>query len=260
MIKLLKEAVRHRENGDRAAFVTLVRIRGSAPQVPGAKMLVVDRPGEHISYGTIGGGALEHAAQREALEILRSGRGPEYFEKDLGRDLSMACGGEAGYLIEPVASPDRLVICGAGHVGRALYGIMRETGFSIILVDGLKEYANPEKFPDAERIVNSWEEKELEAAVPVDERTYIVIVSRDHATDFRLARHFLPGPWAYLGVIASSGKAAILKKELEREGYPPERIAKITSPIGLPLGGPNPAEIAVSIAAQIIELRYTATS
>jgi xanthine dehydrogenase accessory factor len=87
-----------------------------------------------------------------------------------------------------------------------------------------------------------------------------VIVGRDHPTDFRLARYFMNKPWAYLGVIASRGKAALLRRELEKEGFPAERIARLAAPIGLPLGGPNPLEIAVSIAAQIIERRYTATS
>lgn len=259
MIPLLREAIGHIEAGDRAAFVTLVWTKGSAPQTAGAKMLVVDRGERHLTYGTVGGGNLEFTASEEALELLRTGGGSAYFEKDLGKDLRMACGGRVGYLIEALTSPDRLVICGGGHVGRAVYRIMKEMGFSLVVVDALPEFANPERFPEASRIVNSFEEGELEKAVPTDERTYIVVVSRDHPTDFRLVRHFLNKPWAYLGVIASRGKAAILRKELESEGYEKGKIEKISAPIGLPIGGPNPEEIAVSIAAEIIRLRYGST-
>jgi xanthine dehydrogenase accessory factor len=259
MVSLLRDALRHLEAREKSAFVTVVSTRGSGPQVTGAKMLVVDMKDRPAVYGTIGGGNLEFTAIQEALEVLRRGGPAVLTEKDLGKDLGMTCGGNISYLIEPLASRDSLIICGGGHVGQALYEVTKNMGFSITVVDSLKEFACPDRFPGCGGFVHSFDETELEKQVPTDESTYIVIASRDHATDFRLVRFFLPKPWKYLGVIASKTKAAALRKELEGEGYNREKMDRITAPIGIPLGGPNPAEIAVSIAAQIISLRYGVT-
>lgn len=253
MIPLLEEALRQHAALHRCAFVTLVGVAGSGPQVPGAKMLVVDMGERHLTYGTVGGGALEHRAVEEALEVLRGGP-PRLFEKDLGRDLGMACGGRVQYFIEPVIVPPQLVICGAGHVGLALFRVVGGLDFSVTVVDSMSEYGNCERFPGA-RIVNSFEEAVLERELPANPDSYIVIVSRDHPTDFRLARFFLRREWKYLGVIASRTKAAILRRELQDEGYEPARIARLVAPIGLPIGGASPAEIAIGVAAQLVQVR-----
>ena len=253
MIPLLEEALRQHGVQRRCAFVTIVSVAGSGPQVAGAKMLVVDAGERHLTFGTVGGGALEHRALQEALDVLTLGV-PRLVEKDLGRDLGMACGGRVAYFIEPVVLPPRLVICGGGHVGLALFRAVRDLEFSVTVVDALAEYGSPERFPGA-RIVNSFDETVLERELPANPDSYIVIVSRDHPTDFRLARFFLRREWKYLGVIASRTKAAILRKELEGEGYDPARIARLAAPIGLPIGGASPAEIAIGVAAQLVQVR-----
>jgi len=258
MLTLIREALRLKSEGIRSAFVTVVRTEGSVPQIPGAKMLVASSPGGLLTSGTVGGGELEHRAAREAAEVLASGSGAAYFEKDLAADLGMACGGRVGYLVEPLESADRLVICGGGHIGLSVYRIMKDMDFSITVVDEGDEKSIRERFPDA-AIVPTFDERELAKRLVADERTYVVIASRNHPSDFRLARFFMKGEWAYLGVIASARKAATLKKELEEEGYDGEKIRRLSSPIGIPLGGPRPEEIAVSIAAEIIRRRYGAT-
>jgi xanthine dehydrogenase accessory factor len=253
MIPLLEEALRQHASQHRCAFVTVVSVAGSGPQVAGAKMLVVDAGDRHLTYGTIGGGNLEHTALQEALDSLGAGT-PRLVEKDLGRDLGMACGGRVSYFIEPVTLPPRLVICGGGHVGLALHRVVRDLGFSVTVVDSLPEFANTERFPGA-RIVGSFDEVVLERELPPGPDTYVVLVSRDHPTDFRLARFFVRRPFKYLGVIASRTKAAILRRELESEGCDPAAVARLVAPIGLPIGGASPAEIAIGVAAQIIQVR-----
>lgn len=253
MKSLLEEALRQQAAQRRCAFVTIVAAAGSGPQGPGAKMLVVDAGGRHLTYGTVGGGNLEHEAVEEALEALRSGA-PRLVEKDLGRDLGMACGGRVQYFIEPVSVPPQLVICGAGHVGLALFRVVSDLDFSVTVVDAMAEYGNSERFPGA-RIINSFDDAVLERELPPNPDSYIVIASRDHATDFRLARLFLKREWKYLGVIASRGKAAILRRELESEGHDPARVTRLACPIGLPIGGASPAEIAIGVAAQLVQVR-----
>ena len=254
MENLIQTAARFLEKGESAAFVTLVEVAGSAPQDPGAKILVVDQGDRHLTYGTIGGGALEHTAVQDALAAIRSSE-VRFFKRDLGDDLKMACGGKVSYLVEPLLKKAQLVICGAGHVGQALYSVARDLDFRVILIDSMEEFANQERFPGADLIINSFDEAEIEKSLVCDEGTYIVIVSRDHATDFRLARYFLNKPWKYLGLIASKTKSALLRKDLVTEGYPEDQIDRMVSPIGLPIGGSSPAEIAVGIAAQIVEVR-----
>jgi xanthine dehydrogenase accessory factor len=103
--------------------------------------------------------------------------------------------------------------------------------------------------------VSSFEEAALERELPPSPDSYIVIVSRDHPTDFRLARFFMKREWKYLGVIASRTKAAVLRRELEAEGFDRAKIARLAAPIGLPIGGASPAEIAVGVAAQLVQVR-----
>jgi xanthine dehydrogenase accessory factor len=260
MIELFKEALKQYEKRYPCAFVTIVSTAGSVPQIVGAKMLVVDRGERHLTFGTIGGGNLEHTAVEEALSVLRSDGSPRFMQKDLGDDLGMACGGSAHYFIEPVTTPPTLYLCGAGHIGKALYEVCRGMAFRTVLIDPMTEYANRERFPEVVEIVHSFDEVELEEQVTLTERDFVVIVSRDHPTDFRLVRFFLPKEWRYLGVIASRTKAELLRRELVQEGYAGDRIERIVSPIGLPIGGSSPREIAVSIAAQLIQVMYTTNS
>jgi xanthine dehydrogenase accessory factor len=167
----------------------------------------------------------------------------------------MARGGRVSYFIEPLQPRERIIICGGGHIGKALFAIIKNMGFRTFVIDSMDEYANLDRFPGADKIINSFDEEVLENTVVTDDGTYIVIVSRDHPTDFRLVRFFLNKPWNYLGVIASQTKAAILRKELKEEGFPEEKIEALVSPIGKPIGGSSPEEIAVSIAAQLVEKR-----
>ncbi len=252
MIQLFEQALKYFKEHKAMAFVTLVSVSGSAPQIEGAKMLVVDTGDRHLTYGTIGGGNLEFTAIEDALAAIREGK-PKLVEKNLGKDLSMACGGNVAYFIEPLTNPATLVICGAGHVGLALFNVMKDIGFRTVIVDSMAEYANSERFAGANQIIASFDEAVLDKELHTDKNTYIVIVSRDHPTDFRLTRFFVNKEWRYLGVIASRTKAAILMKELKEEGYSEENIARITAPIGLPIGGASPAEIAISVAAQIVQ-------
>jgi len=254
MHDLLKKAWELIEDEESIAFVTITETDGSVPQIPGAKMIVVDQGERHLTYGTVGGGALEHHAVEEALEVIRSGN-PSVYKKDLGKDLNMACGGRVSYFVEPLQPRERMIICGGGHIGKALFAIIKNMGFRTVVIDSMEEYANQERFPGVDKIINSFDEKDLEDQVITDDHTYIVIVSRDHPTDFRLARIFLNKPWNYLGVIASKTKSAVLRKELKEEGFPEDKVEALVSPIGKPIGGSSPEEIAVSIAAQLVEKR-----
>ncbi|MBF0361374.1 MAG: XdhC family protein [Oligoflexia bacterium] len=262
MIALFKSAIEQLQKNQPIAIITLIKVKGSAPQIPGAKMLIVDNNNcsDHLSSGTIGGGNLEFTATKEALNILRDKNRESiyYYEKNLKNDLGMVCGGEVHYTIEIINPATQLIICGAGHCGHSLYQMALNLNFSITIIDSMTEYANKERYPAANNIINSFQESDLDCKLNLtsnNPNSFIVILTRDHQTDFKLVRYFLNKNWSYLGLIASKNKAHNLRKELEQDGYPLEKINKLTAPIGLSIGGSSPAELAISILAQIIQLK-----
>ena len=236
----------------------LVSVTGSVPQQVGAKMIVfADRTTEF----TIGGGPFEAKVTEAAAALLRSGAGPELKEYTLSQgDLGMYCAGKATVLLE-VFRPDwRLLVFGGGHVGRALARMAVETGvFETWVIDDRAEFAAPAAHPTAAAVVHT--DREYRRGVPEpDARTLVVIVTRCHEVDRRLLGRFarISGPEAalpYVGMIGSRAKVTRMRAELAAEGLPAAALDRVHMPIGLPVGGKNPGEIAVSILAQLLQVK-----
>lgn len=151
----------------------------------------------------------------------------------------------------------RLVIAGAGHVAAALCPIGRAIGFDVTVVDDRPDMASEARFPGAELRVAPIE-AEL-AGLPINEHTYVAIVTRGHRNDARALAAVVSRPAAYLGLIGSRRKIVAIFEELMRLGVAREALARVHAPIGLDLGAVTPAEIAVSIAAELIAVRRGAT-
>lgn len=151
----------------------------------------------------------------------------------------------------------RLLIFGAGHVGRALGQLAAASGaFRVEIADDRPEYANRERFPFAAAIHLA--ERDYQGRLPQpNPQTYVAVITRCHQTDQEVLRQLLQREpdWPYTGMIGSRAKRLKLFRELETEGIPPERLARVHSPMGLPLGGKEPGEIAVSILAELIEIK-----
>jgi xanthine dehydrogenase accessory factor len=245
-------------SGRRAALATIVRASGSTPRTVGARMLV--RP-DRSSIGTIGGGAFEAMVIADAAELLGN---PEpapvvkrYTFTEHGEDaLGMACGGTAEVLIEASGRGARLVIFGAGHVGLALARLASTVGFAPEIVDDRPEFCEQarraktgEVFPcDAEYVTG----------VPaIDAACYVAVVTRCHRTDRLALKRVVGQPLRYLGLIGSRRKKAVIFAQLVNEdGVGPADLERVRCPIGLPLGGETPEEIAVSIVAELIQVRH----
>ncbi len=154
----------------------------------------------------------------------------------------------------------RLVILGGGHVSRPVSQIGKLLGFYVIVMDDRKEFLTKERFPDADEIIpGSFEE--LSEKIPPYENTYYVVVTRGHVGDTLCARQILNRPYAYFGMIGSRNKVRITRENLLKEGISPEKLDTMHAPIGLPIGGQLPEEIAVSIMAEIVQVKnksYTA--
>jgi xanthine dehydrogenase accessory factor len=235
----------------------VVRASGSVPRRVGARMLV---RADGSTVGSIGGGAFEATVALEARELLRGGAPRaevrRYAFTESGEDaLGMACGGTSEVLLEPLPAGERLVIFGAGHVGVALASLAATVGFAPEIVDdreGLVEEARRRGVGTAHRCDPGWRE----GVPPLDPSCAVAVVTRCHRTDVLALRNVLGVPLRYVGLIGSRRKKQVVLEQLRREdGATEDDLARIRCPIGLPLGGDTPEEIAVSIVAELLQLR-----
>jgi len=159
-------------------------------------------------------------------------------------------------VMERVEPPALAVVCGAGHVGRSVAPLLAGLGFRVVVVDDREEFASAERFPGAEVVVRAFDGA-LEA-VGVDERAYVVVVTRGHVHDLGVLEQALRLRARYVGVMGSRSKRArmgVCTPALAAAGHSDEAIAGVHTPIGLGIGAETPAELAVSIAAEIVQVR-----
>jgi xanthine dehydrogenase accessory factor len=247
---VLEAALAAMKEGRPAALVTVVGTQGSAPREAGARMLV---HGDGSIVGTVGGGAVEFEAMRQALEAIAEGA-PRRYAPHLGKDLGMACGGSMDLFIEPLLRPPQLVMYGAGHVAREVAPVARQLGFQVTVVDARPEQATAERFPGCQLRVEA--PREHAARLHCSPDTWVLIVTHGHAQDLEVLRALATQPLAWLGAIASRRKIATFFTTLREEGVPEDALARISSPVGLDIGAQTPAEIAISVAAEWVRLRH----
>jgi xanthine dehydrogenase accessory factor len=149
--------------------------------------------------------------------------------------------------------PPAMVIVGAGHVGGALASLAVSIGFELTVIDDREDYVTAARFPGAKRIVGDIE-RELKS-YRIDAQTYVVLVTRGHRHDGAALAAVIDSPAKYIGMIGSKRKVRTILDELEKAGVAREKLMRVQAPIGLELGAVTPAEIAVSIAAQLIAVR-----
>lgn len=163
--------------------------------------------------------------------------------------------GEPLLYTEPLSRAGTVYLFGAGHVGKALVPILAMTDFRVVICDARPHAANRELFPQAAKVKCLAYEDAFSHLPPVTEEDYIVIMTPGHQADFEVLRQALATPARYIGCIGSRRKVAATREKLLAVGIPAEEIDRVWSPIGLDIGGDTPAEIAVSVAAQLIACR-----
>lgn len=248
----LHEAMRA---GEPVALVTITASTGSTPQRAGAKMLVY---ADGRTVGTIGGGCYENDAFWKAREAIsaRKARTVHYeLSDDFAEESGLICGGQMDVFIEPVEAAPDVYVFGAGHVGCSLGRMAHEAGFRVHVVDDRAAFAAEERFPDGVETIVAEPPAWIEAnALPPS--AFAVIVTRGHRHDLSALRALLARPARYLGLIGSRAKVRRVFDALVEEGVSPEALSAVHAPIGLDLGGVTPPEIAVSILAELIAVRY----
>lgn len=158
---------------------------------------------------------------------------------------------EDGRFIAIHNPPLRLIVVGAVHIAQPLLAIARTCGYAPTLIDPRAAFGSADRFP-GETILDDWPDEALAKLAP-DARTAIVTLTHDPKLDDPAIRHALDGPAFYVGCLGSTRTHAKRVERLTAEGFTHDQIAKIHAPVGLDIGAKTPAEIAVSIMAQITE-------
>jgi xanthine dehydrogenase accessory factor len=254
MDDIYQEIVRVKTGGGEAALVTVVSASGSTPREEGAKMLV--KPDGSI-IGTIGGGSLEAQIIDEAVKVIRQGK-PRRLHRSLtakeAGEEGMICGGDLEVFIEPILTPPTLYIFGGGHIALALTKMGKLCGFKIAVIDDRAEFASAERFPEAEFVLAEDFTKSF-AQLRIDKSSYIVIVTHGHRHDEVVLEWAVSTPAKYIGMIGSKTKNETIFSHLRDRGVSKEHLDRVHAPIGLEIGAQTPEEIAVSILAEVIEVR-----
>src|SRR5579859_6018207 len=253
------ELIRLRRLGQKCALATIVQVRGSIPSFESAKLLVRE---DGSMIGTIGGGCVEAEvwnAAREVMETEKSKHMSFNLGQDAAYDNGLICGGQLDVFVEPVVPPPRAIIFGAGHISKSLCKVAGLAGFSTSIVDNRDTFANRERFPEADEIFAE-EYEEVFPKLPINETSYIIIVTRGHRDDMRVLRWAVDTQARYVAMIGSKRKVISVVKELEKDGVSRQQLERIFAPMGFEIGAVSPEEIAISVAAEMVAVRRNAES
>lgn len=232
------------KNGVKVALVTVTKSSGSAPGRTGNMMLVYE---DETIIGTAGGGKVEYTIIQQAVKCLQENKS-ETFDIVLD-DIGMTCGGSMKGFIDVQTNEKQLVIVGGGHIGAILYKFALECGFSVTVIDDREEFANEERFPNARTISG-----DLKSILNDEVLTnkFVVVVSKGHATDYEALTTCIDEDYRYLGLIGSKKKVLGLLENLKTDGIDYEKYDNFYAPVGLDIARKDPAEIALSIMAEVL--------
>ena len=262
----LESLARLRSDRRACAQVVVIGIKGSAPREVGARMIVADG---RLAWGTIGGGRLEHLAIERAAELAeraQAGQVAGHLAGDaqaftetvpLSEKAGQCCGGEVTLFYEAFPWTRRkLVIFGAGHVAQAIGGLQSYLDLDVLLIDPRSEEEiepplDPKR-PYETLFIDSPEEEV--AGLPSG--SLLLVMSHSHALDQEVvARAIKRNEFPYIGLIGSDRKWTRFRHRLAQRGFTDEELARVTCPIGLTKSSKEPRKIALSVAAEIVDLQ-----
>jgi xanthine dehydrogenase accessory factor len=272
-LELYRKAISLLDGGQHVALVSVTATTGSTPGKEGFKMVVFD--GGKAIVGTVGGGLIEAKMIEEAAGMLDRPASRNYrFElAGTAQDEQGICGGSVELTIETfdaaalplLAGRARaveqvthqtpgVILCGAGHVSYYIARCAKSVHFRVTVCDDRAEYANADRFPEADDIVVADVERTFDR-VRVDDRSYIVIVTRGHKYDRLVLEQAVRTPARYIGMIGSRRKTLTILEALREAGIPQEQLDRVYSPIGVSIGAVTPEEIALSIVCELVKIR-----
>jgi xanthine dehydrogenase accessory factor len=193
--------------------------------------------------GGFGGEGLDERARDAGLDQIRHGT-PRLVAIDERHDL----------LVEPVTSRPRIVIAGGGHVSKAIARQARLLGFDVTVLEDRPEFADPDRFDGA--TVLGGDLAANIAALDYGPQTYLIVATRGHKLDGDCVVAAVKTNARYIGLLGSRRKTVLIEQMLREIDVEPARVSAIHAPVGLDLGGRTPEEIALSVLAEITQLRY----
>jgi xanthine dehydrogenase accessory factor len=254
-MRVWETVAREHQRGIACVVVTTVQVRGSVPGMLGGKVVVT---AEGLVAGTVGGGRVEAKVIEEGQRLLgEEGVACAEVVWNLQRDVGMTCGGEMRFLFEVVRplAAWHVVIFGAGHVAKAVVGVLSGLACRVEVIDVRADWL--EGLPKAGNVKAHCVSAYEDGVGLVSEKSFVLCLTKGHSTDRPVLREVLrryPGG-AFLGVIGSLAKRAVLSRELREDGIAEAVLERMVCPVGLPIGTNDPAEIAISIVAQLLERR-----
>lgn len=250
--ELFQRLIQAEDNGMGYALLTILNT-GKGTSRTGGMMAVLQ---DGTPLGTIGGGAAEKLAIGDAQRFIAKGLCGQrtYSDRKEGAEAGSACGSFTVW-IETFSPRKNLVIFGAGHVGTALMRIAKPTGFYVTLVDTRGEEVIGEAMSLADEFIPIHDISADTAALDLPRDAFLVSTMYSHLADQCVLEGVLPKNFAYLGMIGSRAKRDAIFKGLGEKGFTQEDFRKVHCPIGLPLGGATPEDIAVSILAEIVQIK-----
>lgn len=247
----LEELAAARRSRIPCALVTVAATRGSVPRAAGSKMLVY---AEGANSGTIGGGKFEALVIEEARRQLRE-KSPLLktypLHESSPESFGAICGGEVTVLIEPQILSEAIFLVGGGHCAQAIAHLAAECGFFVTVIDDRTEAMLP--LPSAVAVVHEVEPPAFLRGRKWQSDEAIVMVSRNYEIDREaLAAALETSGAGYIGMIGSDRKVQRVFDELRDRGVAAEKLQRVYAPLGLDIGSDSPAEIAVSVLAEIL--------
>lgn len=257
MSKIIFEKVLEAINKDEE--VALVMLTNSVGSVPGAEesMMVVYKNGKSI--GTVGGGKIEFDLIKRSLKALETGESFtfKYTLNETG-ELKMTCGGVSEGFVRIITPNEKLVIFGAGHVSQKIATIAKGLSFDVYIVDDREEYKSIDTFKDVKKFLCCTPSEALRE-INLNNRSYVILVTRGNATDYEALREVIHKDVAYIGMMGSKKKVIEIKKKLQDENIDREKIKKLYAPIGLDICNGTPEEIAISIISEVLAVKNKGT-
>jgi xanthine dehydrogenase accessory factor len=230
--------------GRRFCIATVVKTVGHTSGKVGSKAIILD-DGKGL-YGWVGGGCVESTVLHEALKTIKEGRSRTIFleMEDELKGTGVPCGGSMEVYLEPVQERKKLLLIGHGAIVENLAQIGKLLDFTVIVAD-------PENLFQKDSVVDKVVKDPDLMGVVIDSSTAVVVATM-HKQDHKYLKAALDGGAWYIGLIASEKRAGIVLETLAKLGVPKEDLEKIRTPAGLDLGAETPAEIALSIFAEIV--------
>ena len=292
---LFRSLARQLEQKRRVAICTVVGSHGSTPQAAGATMLLHENMTTEGALGGGCVEAEVRKRAFALLQRNQSGLLTFQLDHDYGWDDGLICGGTMRVAVMSLSSPEqsipfahaasnlehnlstdvplcvedegvakeyrlhieapaKLIIAGAGHVGAELARMAAGLDFDVSIIDDRGDMMGPARLPAPIRPLAGDIEKTLRSQ-PIDANTYVVIVTRGHNHDEQALHAVIDSPAKYIGMIGSRRKVKLIFDDLIALGIDPAKLSRVNAPIGLPIGAVTVPEIAVSILAQLVQVR-----